>query len=158
MYAACFIPGLQNTSHNGEVRTVAFINLYYTLHHLFYMYYNIRPYYFQYKNTFFIKLYKICERLFSRIKLPDGNKKAAIPMLRGIYRPASALLLLYFILLLLYYLVARISFIWLTSPPQSIPCTMHASSRLSPWADGHPRQCIPARISIWGINSSILTN
>ena len=64
-------------------------------------------------------------------------------MLRGIYRPASALLLLYFILLLLYYLVARISFIWLTSPSQSIPCTMHASSRLSPWADGHPRQCIP---------------
>ena len=94
---------------------------------------------FNTKNTFFIKLYKICERLFSRIKLPDGNKKAAIPMLRGIYRPASALLLLYFILLLLYYLVARISFIWLTSPSQSIPCTMHASSRLSPWADGHPR-------------------
>ena len=45
------------------------------------------------------------------------------------------------------YLFSRNWFIVSTSASQSMPCTAHACSRLSPWAIMHPRQCIPASMS-----------
>ena len=55
-------------------------------------------------------------------------------------------------------LADKISLIWETSVSQSIPCTIQASSRDSPWDAGQPRQCIPARIRIGAMLSSTWIN
>ena len=46
------------------------------------------------------------------------------------------------------YFASRYALIFSTNKSLSIPCTIAASSRVSPCADGHQRQCIPISIRI----------